>query len=166
MIGGSSDRRQNNPEGVVWTMGVMSRRGIAPGHQDIPIPGSQNQKLSEWTAQLLRAHGLGVVRTPATHTGGSALDVHITAEPGRYQATVRTLNHKFSDHSISVVQTHMSLMESRRTHVKHATSPATVVVRTKDKTCVGTGAKTSRTNGMAPPTALLRHHSHHKLQTA
>ena len=71
---------------VVWTMGDFNLQGLAPGHQGIPVQGSQHHILSQWMRQLLEANGLQVVRTPATHTGGTALDVHITEQASRYEA--------------------------------------------------------------------------------
>ena len=71
---------------VVWTMGDFNLQGLAPGHEGVPVQGSQHQILSQWMRQLLEANGLQVVRTPATHMGGTALDVHITEQASRYEA--------------------------------------------------------------------------------
>ena len=76
---------------VVWTMGDFNLQGLAPGHQDVPVQGSQHHVLSQWMRQLLEANGLQVVKTPATHTGGTALDVHITEQASRYEARSRPM---------------------------------------------------------------------------
>ena len=89
----------------VWTMGDFNLQGLAPGHQDTPAQGSQHHVLSQWMRQLLEANGLQVVKTPATHTGGTALDVHITEQASRYEARGYTFPKKLSDHSLSMVDT-------------------------------------------------------------
>ena len=100
---------------VVWTMGDFNLQGLAPGHQGVPVQGSQHQILSQWMRQLLEANGLQVVRTPATHTGGTALDVHITERASRYEAKGYTFPGRFSDHSLSMVATGIAVKNGGRT---------------------------------------------------
>ena len=90
---------------VVWTMGDFNLQGLAPRHEHVPRQGSQHQMLSQWMRQLLETNGLQVVRTPATHTGGTTLDVHITELAWKCKAKGYTFPRKFSDHSLSMVST-------------------------------------------------------------
>ena len=98
---------------VVWTMGDFNLQGLAPGHEGVPVQGSQHQILSQWMRQLLEANGLQVVRTPATHMGGTALDVHITEQAWRHEAKGYTFPRRFSDHSLSMVTTHIAIQRGR-----------------------------------------------------
>ena len=50
-----------------------------------------------------------MVRNPTTHTGGTALDVHIAEKAWTYKATVHAIPKKFSDHSISMVGTDITV---------------------------------------------------------
>ena len=105
--------QDNHRDKVVWTMGDFNLQGLAPGHQDIPAQGSQHQVLSLWMRQLLEANGLQVVKTPATHTSGTALDVHITEQASRYEAKGYTFPGRFSDHSLSMVATGIAIKKGR-----------------------------------------------------
>ena len=64
--------------------------------------------------QLLRTNSLQVVKTPATHTGGTALYVHITERAWAYNAKGYTFPRKFSDHSLSMVSTHIGTQGTKR----------------------------------------------------
>ena len=86
-------------------MGDLNLQGLAPGHENVPTHGGQHQILSQWMRQLLEAHGLGVVETPATHMGGAALDIHITARAYEHKAKVYTFPNRLSDHALSMVTT-------------------------------------------------------------
>ena len=57
----------------------------------------------------LKADDLQGVVTPVTHTTGSALDVHITRNAGKYRASTHTIAGNFSVHSISMVESDLQV---------------------------------------------------------
>ena len=80
----------------------------------------------------ITTQGLGVVRTPMTHTGGAALDIHITEKSPQYQAKVRPVM-KISDRNLSVVQTQMAVVTSSQQHMAQPREHTVAVLWTNCK---------------------------------
>ena len=98
-----------NHKGEVWTMGDFNLKGVAPGHHNEPRENSQRYRVSQWMKGVLKAYDLQGVTTPDTHTTGSALDIHITRNAERHKANIHTIAGRFSDHSVSIVETNLQI---------------------------------------------------------
>ena len=93
--------------------GDFNLRGLASGGGLCASPESQHARMSTWFAAVLQLAGLHVVTSPATHSLGGTLVIHITGVDGSLSATLLPPMAKCpSDHRVAVVETKMEVLSS------------------------------------------------------
>jgi hypothetical protein len=84
----------------VWSMGDFNVRGVAEGPSAKPAHATAHDALAAFFRSQLAQANLRALPTVATHSGGGALDLHISHASAKHVTEVVWLPNKLSDHAL------------------------------------------------------------------